>query len=158
MRVLLVFLLVACVAPSGARSPSPAARAVVTEVNAIRVLHGLPPLALDLRLARAARLHAEEQARLGRISHVAGDGALLEARLERAGYAPRAAGENVASGWDHPADVARSWWESADHRANLLRPQTSEVGVGVATNAAGRTYWTLIVAAPDRPDQSDQEV
>ena len=148
MRVLLALLVAACATPL--EPASPGARAVIAEVNAIRALHGLPALASDPALAAAARAHAAEQARLGRISHYGADGAPLEARLNRMGYAPRAAGENVASGWDHPSEVTRSWWESAGHRENLLRPQTSEVGVGAATDAAGRTYWTMIVAAPDR--------
>ena len=154
MRVLLLSLLAAhgaaCASPA---HPSPAlspqAREVVAQVNALRALHGLPPLAPAPALAAAARAHTEEQARLRRISHQGADGSQLSARLERVGYAHRAAGENVASGWDRPGEVARGWWESPGHRENLLRPQTTQVGVAAARDADGRTYWTLIVALPD---------
>ena len=154
MRVLLALLAslaAGCVsqaAPGG--PPSAEALAVIGEVNALRALHGLAPLEADPALVAAARAHSAEQARLGRISHAGADGSPLEARLARVGYMPSAAGENVASGWDHPSDVARGWWDSPGHRENLLRPQTSEIGVGRATDGTGRAYWTLIVAAPDR--------
>ena len=150
MRVLLVSILAGCASPNELpHEPSPKAAAVIEQVNGLRALHGLPPLAPAPALAAAARAHTEEQARLRRISHQGADGSQLSARLERVGYAHRAAGENVASGWDQPGEVARGWWESPGHRENLLRPQTTQVGVAAARDADGRTYWTLIVALPD---------
>ena len=156
MRVLLLSLLAAhgaaCASPSpyAAQPPGPQAREVIEQVNALRALHGLPPLAPAPALVAAARAHAAEQAALGRISHDGADGSVLMERLERVGYAARAAGENVASGWSEASGVTQGWWESPGHRENLLRPQTSEIGVGAARDEAGRAYWTLIVAAPDR--------
>ena len=149
LAVLLLSLagLTACASAPSA-PPRPEARAVVAHVNEIRASQGLAPLKPHRQLFAAARAHARDQARAGRISHTGTDGSALPLRLRRAGYAPAAAGENVASGWRRPADVAQGWWESPGHRENLLRPSATEVGVGLAEAEGGRAYWTLIVASP----------
>ena len=149
--VLLALPLAACAGVARSMpgvTEGPPAAAVVEQINAVRALHGLPPLSPAPRLAAAARAHAWEQAALGRISHYGEDGSTLEERVARAGYAMRAGGENVAAGWEDAATVAAGWWDSPPHRENLLRAQTSEIGVGTARGPRGRAYWTLIVAAP----------
>ena len=67
--------------------------------------------------------------------------------MNRAGYHPKIAAENVAAGEKSFSDVLRGWEESSGHRSNLLLPSVSAVGVGMAQNASGRAYWTLDLGA-----------
>lgn len=136
-------------------SPEYAARPVqplnpqgaLAEVNAFRAKHGLPPLVLDSRLSRAAAVHSEDQARRGRTGHYGSDGSKPLDRAARAGYRPKIASENVASGYKSFSDVMRGWEGSAGHRENLLRPNVKAVGIAMRQSADGRAYWTLVLGA-----------
>ena len=35
------------------------------------------------------------------------------------------------------AEIHRAWMDSPGHRANILRPQFREIGIGIALGAAG---------------------
>jgi hypothetical protein len=41
-------------------------------------------------------------------------------------------GENIAGGYSTPADVMNGWMNSSGHRANILSPSFSEIGIGYA--------------------------
>ena len=64
--------------------------------------------------------------------------------------------ENIAAGYPTAEDVVSGWMNSPGHRANILSPKYTEVGVGVV-NGEGKfgTYWAEEfgarpgVAAPD---------
>jgi hypothetical protein len=45
------------------------------------------------------------------------------------------------------------WKASSGHRRNLLLAQATRVGVSHARGADARTYWALILASPDLPQQ-----
>lgn len=49
--------------------------------------------------------------------------------------------ENVASG-QQPNQVVAAWMNSPGHRANILNPRYTEIGVGFARDASGRSYFT----------------
>jgi uncharacterized protein YkwD len=40
------------------------------------------------------------------------------------------------------------WMNSPGHRANLLNPNMTEIGLGLAYTAGGYPYWTQDFAAP----------
>lgn len=122
-------------------------QAALAEINAFRAKHGRSPLVLDSRLSRAAAAHSADQARRGRTSHYGSDGSAPMDRASRAGYRPRIASENVASGYKSFSDVMRSWEGSAGHRENLLRPNVRAVGIAMRQSANGRAYWTLVLGA-----------
>jgi uncharacterized protein YkwD len=108
-------------------------------VNAHRQDRGLPPLSLDARITRAARLHSVAMA-LGKAP--LGHGGFAE-RTKMFG-APRRAAENVAYDEGH-ADPAREivqiWLRSREHLANIEGPY-DHTGIGAARNAAGTVYVT----------------
>ncbi|MCI0573499.1 MAG: CAP domain-containing protein, partial [Myxococcaceae bacterium] len=73
-----------------------AARAQMVErVNALRRAHGASPLVADPALDAVAQAYSDRMAREGFFAHVAPDGSDLRKRLTQAGYAYRAAGENL---------------------------------------------------------------
>jgi uncharacterized protein YkwD len=121
--------------------------AALAAVNAFRAENGLTPLVLDARLARAATMQSKTQAGRSSIGHYGSDGSTPMVRAERVGYHAKIASENVAAGQKSFSDVLRFWKESSGHRANLLRPNVTAVGVAMAKNKNGRAYWTLVLGA-----------
>jgi len=64
--------------------------------------------------------------------------------LRQFGISWRAWGENIAAGQRTPEIVVDAWMNSPGHRANILSPNFSKIGVGYVTNSSGRPYWTQI--------------
>lgn len=54
--------------------------------------------------------------------------------------AARSVGENVAYGNVTPAELVAMWMNSAGHRANILNPGFTHLGVGDVTVSSGRVY------------------
>jgi uncharacterized protein YkwD len=52
-------------------------------------------------------------------------------------------GEIIAQGYASPSDVVAAWMNSSDHRANILGPDYTVMGVGVAQDAYGVYWWTV---------------
>ena len=101
---------------------------LLTAMNEARRAHALRPLRADRRLERAARGHSQEMLRKGTFCHGA-----FSARIRRVGVRAPRVGENLAWGvgtLSRARAIIRSWLASPSHRANLLRPGFSMVGVG----------------------------
>ena len=58
-----------------------------------------------------------------------------------------ACGENIAAGFPTAAMVLMIWLNSDGHRANLLSPYFTEVGVGYVQGGHYDHYWTLDLGA-----------
>ncbi|HSF63310.1 MAG TPA: CAP domain-containing protein [Paracoccaceae bacterium] len=131
----------ACALPAGAESLRKEAAALI---NAQRRAEGLPALTSDPRLMQAAQSHACDNAGRRTMSHQGGDGSTLKDRLRRAGYAYRAANENVAMGQRNAETVVASWMASSGHRRNILQRGTREMGIAVALAPDGRPHWVFL--------------
>jgi uncharacterized protein YkwD len=104
--------------------PSAALRnAVVCLINQQRALHHLPPLHTSAQLNRSAQNWTDVMVRTHQFTH--GDN--FAARISAAGYAWRAAGENIATGYGTPRSVVRGWMASAGHCANVLNPTYRDI-------------------------------
>ncbi len=121
-------------------------RDVFVRLNADRAKHRLAPLRLSPELMRAA---------LWKSLHMAGHAYLAHAdpgsaprstgeRLLACGYPARSAGwgENIAVGFESPADVVAGWLDSPGHRRNIETRTFTTIGIGVAASSSGRLYWT----------------
>ena len=124
--VVAAVLFVGLVAPVQAQAASHAEQ-VLALVNAERKKVGLKPLALSQRCQAQADKRAKEICQRGRFNH---KGAFNGLR----GYGWM--GENIAKGYRSPAAVVRGWMHSKGHRANILSPRFTHLGVGVC-----RGYW-----------------
>jgi uncharacterized protein YkwD len=123
-------------------------KAVLDLTNAQRRAAGLPELVANERLFQAARAHSANMARQCRLDHVL-DGRDMSWRVRSAGYAFRAAGENIAWNARDAGAALRIWMSSDGHRANILNQQFTEIGVAVAINERGERYWTQVFARPE---------
>lgn len=117
------------------------ARRVFELTNDARRRHGRPALELDDGLAELARAHSADMLRRGYLSHVNLQGQSPSDRVA-AGHR-RLVGqvsENVWTGSgiaeEETEPVARrivdSWMSSPGHRGNILREESTHLGVGVA--------------------------
>ncbi len=117
-------------------------------INAFRRENGLPPVASDRGVIRAAETQARLMAEAEKLSHdVDGD---LNKRLNRSGFAKNAAAENVGAGHASAERAVASWQRSPGHRANLLMKEATRIGMVRADSAGSRyrTYWALILVGP----------
>jgi len=99
----------------------------------------------DARLAAVARAHSEEMASKGFFGHAGADGSLPDVRISRAGIQWQASGENIAK-FPNVSDAEAALMHEPkfqpNHRANILNPDFTHVGVGIARGRDGMLYIT----------------
>ncbi|MFJ5733035.1 CAP domain-containing protein [Streptomyces paradoxus] len=120
------------------------AAAVTDLTNRERARAGLAPLAPDPLLTTAAQAHSADMVARAFYAHTAPDGSQPWDRAAAAGSTRRAIGENIACGQRSPADVVEGWMNSPGHRANILKPGFTHIGIGFAGGGRAGTYWTQL--------------
>ncbi|MFE1249443.1 CAP domain-containing protein [Streptomyces sp. NPDC058735] len=120
------------------------AAAVTDLTNRERGRAGLPPLTVDAHLTAAAQAHSADMVTRAFYAHTAPDGGRPRDRAAAAGSTRRAIGENIACGHRSPADVVEGWMNSPGHRANILEPGFTHLGVGFAGGGRAGSYWTQL--------------
>lgn len=103
------------------------------------------PLTLDPKAAEVARCHSEIMARAHTLSHSGPAGATPGDRLGSDGIAWTAVGENVAMAADLTTADGILMKEppfQPNHRANILNPKFTRVGIGVARSSDGLVWVT----------------
>lgn len=110
-------------------------------VNNERAKYGLPPLAIDDSLRRAAQEHSDDQAAMNTMSHAGSDGTRPGQRVERCGYEWQSVAENVAYGFDDEQSCMHQWMQSPGHRENILGSYT-HFGSAVAYSGSDVPYYT----------------
>ena len=123
---------------------------VVELTNAERAKADLQPLKLNDRLTGAALDHSNDMAHDDFFSHTGVDGSTVSDRVKNSSYEYSTAGENIAAGQTSAAEVVEDWMNSPGHRANILNPNYTEIGVGYEylENDTGKfnyeRYWTQV--------------
>ncbi|HET9017044.1 MAG TPA: CvpA family protein [Thermomicrobiaceae bacterium] len=110
-------------------------------LNQARTSHGLKPLTMDPKLQATARAHSREMFELGYFSHTSPVSGTVLDRFKAAGITYTAAGENLA----YAPDVTiaeRSLMQSPGHRANILSPDFTRVGIGIIVAPTGGKMFT----------------
>ena len=112
---------------------------VLVDLNGARTSNGLPPLAANGQLTCLAQGWSSHLASTNTFSHRD-----LAAVLQSPGFGGyHTLGENILMGpWTmSAADMNTAWWNSPDHRANMLSPSFTSVGIGIAY-ANGQVWAT----------------
>ena len=112
---------------------------VIRLVNEIRRENGLKPLTANWELSRVARYKSEDMANNRYFSHTSPTYGTPFQMIRSFGLTYRSAGENIAYGQRTPAAVVDAWMNSSGHRANILNPSFTQIGVGYC---ASGNYWT----------------
>ncbi len=133
--------------PTATPTPSPEPEMSVEEMasevirltNIERVKAGLSPLQHHAGLQRAAMVRAEEITR--KFSHTRPDGTDSSTALYENGVSC-SCGENIAAGQRTPEAVVRAWMNSPGHKAAILDPDATHIGVGVCKSPiTGQWLW-----------------
>jgi uncharacterized protein YkwD len=139
--------------PAGATANRPATalstleQGVLSDINSLRRDHGLAPLRLSAALTAAARQHSTEMAARGYFSHNSASGSSFDKRIARyypiGGTRYWSVGENLL--WSSPdvdaGGALTMWWNSPEHRKNMLTARWREIGISaVHVAAAPGTY------------------
>ncbi|MDI6894651.1 MAG: CAP domain-containing protein [Bacillota bacterium] len=122
-----------------APAPSPGAGGVLTAdeqrmvdlINMERSRVGLPALQVNPVLVKLARLKSEDMVAKGYFGHMSPTYGSPFAMMDRAGVKYRYAGENLA-GAPTVEMAHRALMNSPGHRANILSPHFTHVGIGIA--------------------------
>lgn len=114
---------------------------VFAMTNQARQARGLAPLSRDTELRKLARAFSDDMLVRRFFSHTTPDGVPFSRRIRsNYPYQVRTLGENIweSFGYEHhnPQTLARlimaDWMKSPGHRANLLDPDYTNMGVGVS--------------------------
>lgn len=115
---------------------------VLNLVNQERAKAGLKPLQMDWELQRVARIKSCDMAENNYFSHESPSYGSPFAMMKQFGIQYKTAGENIASGQRTPTEVMQSWMNSSGHRANILKPEYTHLGVGYCVGGKMGHYWT----------------
>jgi uncharacterized protein YkwD len=112
-------------------------RGVLEATNAARAAAGVAPLAANRALDEVAQMHAEAMRDQRFYAHVDRQDRQVRERLAAGGYHASTVAENIARGFFTSADVVERWMLSSGHRANILSPLLTEIGIGMAYDPSG---------------------
>ena len=125
--------------PQASSSVSAYERRVAELINEIRRQNGLGELTLNEALCDVAREKSRDMKTLGYFDHTSPTYGSPFDMMKTFGITYRAAGENIAMGYPTPESVVEGWMHSDGHRANILNPSFSEIGMGYVVDGH---YWT----------------
>ena len=104
---------------------------IITLVNAERQKNGLAPLSANAKLDQTAQMKAQDMTLNNYFAHTSPTGISPWFWFQKGGYDYQFAGENLAVDFNDASAVVKAWMDSPSHRANMLNPNFSEVGVAV---------------------------
>lgn len=125
-------------APAKTSSVQEIERQVVILVNQVRKQNGLNELTLNEELSNVARIKAKDMAENNYFSHTSPTYGSPFDMIKQFGIGYRTAGENIAMGQTTAQKVFDGWMNSEGHRANILNPSFTQIGVGYTSNG---NYW-----------------
>ena len=114
---------------------------VLSLVNKERTSRGLKPLKLNVKLSNVATMKSQDMINKNYFDHTSPTYGSPFDMMNKFGISYRTAGENIAMGQTTPQQVMNSWMNSEGHRKNILNPNFTELGVGIASNGSS-LYWT----------------
>ncbi|HWF06897.1 MAG TPA: CAP domain-containing protein [Bryobacteraceae bacterium] len=124
---------------------------VFRRINEIREKNGAPALGWSEAVAECAREQSRRKVELRFPGHNDPERGDVAQRLTAAGIHWMQCGENIfmERGYTDPVNYAVvSWWYSEGHRMNLLDPEYTLTGVGLAEARDKTWYATQIFVTP----------
>jgi uncharacterized protein YkwD len=102
----------------------------ILDLNLMRNLLGLPPLAIDLRLVACGRDHSKDMQEHNFFEHESPLPGKTEPWDRAKLFGTTASGENIYKGSTDGARANLAWWHSPGHHKNMLGAEHKRVGVG----------------------------
>jgi uncharacterized protein YkwD len=144
---LAVLLIAGFAAAAEPPAPEPPEKELARLLNAERTKEKLPALTWDDSLARVALAHCEDMRDHGFFAHESPRTGKVGDRLTRVGIAYRACAENIARS-PTAAQAHANLMASAGHRANILSPRFTHLGIGVLKSQDGFVLVTQVFLEP----------
>jgi uncharacterized protein YkwD len=119
---------------------------IIAETNARRVENGFTLLTGDARLDAAAQAKVDDMFKRQFFEHVSPTGESASTLVAQTGYTFFLVGENLALGnYKDDQDVVTAWMNSEGHRENILRPEFSQIGIGIGVGEfEGEKTWLAV--------------
>ncbi|WP_439574000.1 CAP domain-containing protein [Phreatobacter sp.] len=116
-------------------------------ISGFRRNNGRGLLAVDPLLMEVAEAQAGAMASADQVGVRTGP---VGTRLTTAGYRHRTAVENTSAGYLTLAEAFSGWRDSPPHRANMLNPAVSRLGIatGYRPGSRYRVFWAMVLAEP----------
>lgn len=133
----------AAAVPRRAVRPDQAQQRLFELLNAERAKAGLDALILDPELGEVALGHSEDMRANNFVAHVSPTTGSSEERLLRAGIVTDLAAENVGKGYS-PDEIHTGFMDSPGHRAAILLPGSTHVGIGIASKKENERTTYLV--------------
>lgn len=117
---------------------------VLSIINGYRAEEGIAPLTLSEDLTVMSCVRAEEIAWSGNHSHRRPGYRSFTTLFREAGFETGIVGENLGWGYSTPQAVCQAWRDSETHFENIMNPEFTEIGIGVAADPdpEGKLCWT----------------
>ncbi len=143
---ILLFVVAGIVLPRADAFAALDPRLIISLTNGDRASYGVPVLAENALLDEAAQMKADDMAAKGYYSHITPEGYTPFYWFDAVGYRYLNVGENLdVIYFGDEGTVNDAWMGSPEHRANILLPQFTEVGAGVASGLYQAKQGTFIV-------------
>ena len=117
-------------------------------ISGYRRNNGLSEVSVDPALMALAEAQARAMAAQDKMDHNVIRS--FPERLRASGYDAKLAVENIGAGYHTLAEAFSGWRDSPPHRANMLKPGATRMGIAsaYAPNSKYKVFWALILAAP----------
>lgn len=128
---------------------------IISLTNEARKQFNLNALKESSVLAKAAQAKAEDMLLNGYFAHNSPGGKTPWQFLENAGYNYFSAGENLAINFEDANSLEQAWMASPKHKANILKSEFEEIGIGVAKGEYFGKQATFVVQMFGAPSEQN---
>jgi uncharacterized protein YkwD len=125
------------------------ANAAQSMISGYRANNGLNPVTIDPELTKLAAEQARAMAARDKLDHSVWRP--FQERIQHSSFDAAVAVENIGAGYQTLAEAFSGWRDSPPHRANMLNPQVTKMGIAAAyaPKSKYKVFWSLILAKPD---------
>jgi hypothetical protein len=113
-------------------STNVSAQTIIDQTNRLRTVENIQTLNINSQLTTAAQIKANDMAINNYWSRAGSSGQSAFQIVKSTGYSSKQLGENFAYGFTSSNNVFASWANSKSHKVNILNPNFSDVGIGLA--------------------------
>lgn len=118
---------------------------IINLVNQERTKNGLSPLVLSSELSTAATTKASDMFAKNYWAHISPTGTTPWVFIKDAGYDYLYAGENLARDFNFSKEVVEAWMNSSTHKANILKPEYTDLGLAIMNGKMNGQETTLVI-------------
>ncbi|WP_313890795.1 CAP domain-containing protein [Psychrobacillus sp.] len=112
---------------------------VVNLTNKERAKAGLKALQMDTKLTQSAQAKSQDMKNKNYFSHTSPTYGSPFDQMKSFGVTYKSAAENIAMGQRSATEVVNAWMKSPGHKANIMNPSYTHIGVGLSNSGY---YWT----------------